>query len=103
MRLRRNQRDYGSSLIRAYGDQLGTIVRRRHSEAALLAARQNAERAAETARQAKIGAEQANAGLEFLFGVPVNDVSKVLLISGITAVALVSVLAGLEVGGALGP
>ena len=29
-----------------------------------------------------IGAEQANAGLEFLFGVPVNDVSKVVLIIG---------------------
>jgi len=45
-----------------------------------------------------IGAEQANAGLEFLFGVPVNDVSKVVLILGITAVALVSVVAGLDAG-----
>ena len=45
-----------------------------------------------------LGAEQANAGLEFLFGVPVNDVSKVLLITGITAVALLSVLAGLDAG-----
>jgi len=45
-----------------------------------------------------IGAEQANAGLEFLFGVPVNDVSKVLLIAGITAIALVSVVAGLDAG-----
>jgi len=44
------------------------------------------------------GAEQANAGLEFLFGVPVSDVSKVLLIIGITAVALVSVVAGLDAG-----
>ena len=45
-----------------------------------------------------IGAEQANAGLEFLFGVPVNDVSKVILILCITAVALVSVVAGLDAG-----
>ena len=45
-----------------------------------------------------IGAEQANAGLELLFGVPVNNVSKVLLIVGITAIALVSVIAGLEAG-----
>jgi len=45
-----------------------------------------------------LGAEQANAGLEFLFGVPVNDVSKVLLITGITAIALLSVLAGLDAG-----
>ncbi len=67
MRLRRNQKDKGSSLIRAYGDQLGTIVRRRHTESALMAARQNAERSAESARQAMIGAEQANrAKSEFL-------------------------------------
>jgi len=45
-----------------------------------------------------IGAEQANAGLEFLFGIPVSDVSLVLLITGITAVALISVLAGLDAG-----
>jgi len=45
-----------------------------------------------------IGAEQANAGLEFLFGIPVNDTSKVILILCITAVALVSVVAGLDAG-----
>ena len=44
------------------------------------------------------GAEQANAGLQYLFGIPVSDVSKVLLISGITAIALVSVVAGLDAG-----
>ncbi|WP_366553583.1 BCCT family transporter [Aquibaculum sediminis] len=44
------------------------------------------------------GAEQANAGLEFLFGVPEGDTSKVLLVVGITAIALVSVLAGLDKG-----
>lgn len=45
-----------------------------------------------------IGAEQANAGLEFLFGIPEGDASKVLLIIGITAIALVSVVAGLDRG-----
>jgi BCCT family betaine/carnitine transporter len=45
-----------------------------------------------------LGAEQANAGLEYLFGVPVSDVSKVLLIAGITAIALTSVVAGLDAG-----
>jgi BCCT family betaine/carnitine transporter len=44
------------------------------------------------------GAEQALAGLDFLFGVPVNDVTKVLLIVAITAVALASVVAGLDAG-----
>ena len=44
------------------------------------------------------GAEQANAGLNFLFGVPVSNVSKVVLIVAITAVALGSVLAGLDAG-----
>ncbi len=45
-----------------------------------------------------IGAEQANAGLEYLFGIPVNNVSKVFLIIGITGVALISVVAGLDAG-----
>ncbi|AXS41095.1 BCCT family transporter [Breoghania sp. L-A4] len=44
------------------------------------------------------GAEQANAGLNFLFGVPITDASKVLLIVAITAVALLSVVAGLDAG-----
>jgi BCCT family betaine/carnitine transporter len=44
------------------------------------------------------GAEQANAGLNHLFGLPVNDVSKVLLIVAITGVALMSVVAGLDAG-----
>ncbi|MDF1779003.1 MAG: BCCT family transporter [Rhizobiaceae bacterium] len=44
------------------------------------------------------GAEQANAGLNHLFGVPINDVSKVLLIVAITGVALMSVVAGLDAG-----
>lgn len=44
------------------------------------------------------GAEQATAGLGFLFGVGQGDVTKVALIVGITGIALVSVLAGLEAG-----
>ncbi|WP_052341730.1 BCCT family transporter [Salinarimonas rosea] len=44
------------------------------------------------------GAEQANAGLAFLFGLPNNDGSKVVLILAITGVALISVVAGLDAG-----
>ncbi len=45
-----------------------------------------------------LGAEQASAGMEYLFGVPDTDTSKVLLIVVITAIALLSVLAGLDKG-----
>ncbi|PJE29328.1 Glycine betaine transporter OpuD [Pseudooceanicola marinus] len=45
-----------------------------------------------------LGATQANAGLNELFGIPINDTVEVLLISGITATALVSVLRGLDGG-----
>ncbi|MBO6899958.1 MAG: BCCT family transporter [Rhizobiaceae bacterium] len=44
------------------------------------------------------GASQALAGLNELYGVPNTDTMKVVLILGITAVALVSVVAGLEAG-----
>jgi len=44
------------------------------------------------------GAEQASAGLNYLFGIPVSDVSKVVLIIAITVVALGSVLMGLDAG-----
>ena len=44
------------------------------------------------------GAEQATAGLNYLFGIPGGEVTKVLLIIGITAIALISVLAGLDKG-----
>ena len=44
------------------------------------------------------GAEQAVSGLNFLFGVPDSLLSKIVLICLITAVALVSVVAGLDGG-----
>ncbi|WP_407496539.1 BCCT family transporter [Pseudooceanicola sp. MF1-13] len=44
------------------------------------------------------GATQANAGLNELFGVPIGSTTEVLLISGITAIALISVLRGLDGG-----
>ena len=44
------------------------------------------------------GAEQANAGLQYLFGIPATDLSKVVIISAITGVALISVVAGLDAG-----
>ncbi|MGX1307693.1 BCCT family betaine/carnitine transporter [Amorphus suaedae] len=45
-----------------------------------------------------IGAQQANAGLNFLFGIPESNVSMVVLICGITGLALLSVVAGLDAG-----
>ncbi|WP_246316206.1 BCCT family transporter [Tepidicella baoligensis] len=45
-----------------------------------------------------LGAAQASAGLNHLFGVPLGNTTQVLLVIGITAVALVSVLAGLDAG-----
>ncbi|MCY1275902.1 Glycine betaine/proline/choline transporter [compost metagenome] len=45
-----------------------------------------------------LGAQQAAAGLDYLFGIPANDTSKVLLVVGISAIALMSVLAGLDKG-----
>jgi BCCT family betaine/carnitine transporter len=44
------------------------------------------------------GAEQASAGLDHLFGIPATNLSKVVLIIAITAVAMLSVLAGLDAG-----
>ncbi|QJQ94815.1 MULTISPECIES: BCCT family transporter [Halomonadaceae] len=45
-----------------------------------------------------LGASQATAGLSHLFGLPDTTVSMVLLISAVTAIALVSVVAGVEKG-----
>ena len=45
-----------------------------------------------------LGATQANAGLNELFGIPTGTTSEIVLISLITAVALVSVLRGLDGG-----
>ncbi|MBB3139702.1 BCCT family transporter [Halomonas organivorans] len=45
-----------------------------------------------------LGASQATAGMEYLFGVPNNDTTITLLISVITGIALLSVSAGLEKG-----
>ncbi|TCS61082.1 BCCT family transporter [Primorskyibacter sedentarius] len=44
------------------------------------------------------GAIQANAGLNELFGIPIGSTTEVVLISAITAVALISVLRGLDGG-----
>lgn len=45
-----------------------------------------------------LGAQQASAGIEHLFGIPASNFSMVLLIIAITAVALWSVVAGVEKG-----
>ncbi|WP_172330373.1 BCCT family transporter [Mangrovicoccus sp. HB161399] len=44
------------------------------------------------------GATQANAGLNELFGIPIGDTTEVILITCITAIALVSVVRGLDGG-----
>jgi len=45
-----------------------------------------------------IGAQQASAGLEYLFGWESTNISMVILICVITAIALISVVAGLDAG-----
>ncbi|WP_110658077.1 BCCT family transporter [Salinicola halimionae] len=45
-----------------------------------------------------LGASQASAGLNYLFGIPNNNVTMVLLIVGITLVALMSVMLGVDKG-----
>jgi len=44
------------------------------------------------------GAQQANAGLEHIYGIPNNVTVQVILITGITGIALFSVLRGLDGG-----
>ncbi len=44
------------------------------------------------------GASQASSGLNYLFDVPLGTTTQVLLVLGITAVALASVVAGLDAG-----
>lgn len=45
-----------------------------------------------------LGAEQINAGLFYLYGVPVSSVTKIVLIAVITGIATISVLRGLDGG-----
>jgi BCCT family betaine/carnitine transporter len=45
-----------------------------------------------------LGAQQANAGLNYVYGIPEGVTTQVILIIGITAVALISVLRGLDGG-----
>lgn len=45
-----------------------------------------------------LGAEQITGGLHYLFGVPTGDATKVVVISVIIGIALVSVVAGLDKG-----
>ena len=45
-----------------------------------------------------LGATQASAGLEYLFGIPNADTTRILLIMAITAVALCSILLGVDKG-----
>lgn len=45
-----------------------------------------------------LGVQQINAGLFFMFDMPISTTSQVLLIGGITAIATLSVMAGLDSG-----
>ena len=45
-----------------------------------------------------LGASQASSGLHYLFGLPEGEPTLVLLVIGITAIALISVVAGLDAG-----
>ncbi len=63
----RNRRQRRRTLLERYGSQLGQIVERSRAETALVAAKQDAEQAASTAREAMIEAQVANrAKTEFL-------------------------------------
>ena len=44
------------------------------------------------------GASQASSGLNFLFDVPLGNTTQIVLVIGITAIALASVVAGLDAG-----
>ena len=56
-----------SAMLQRYGEQMGHVVERKLTEMALLAAKQEAERAADAARMALLNAESANrAKTEFL-------------------------------------
>lgn len=44
------------------------------------------------------GAQQVTSGLNYVFGIPANNITMVLLISAITGIALISVLTGINVG-----
>ena len=45
-----------------------------------------------------LGVQQVTSGLNYLFGIPANSLTMVLLIVGITAIALISVMTGINVG-----
>ena len=45
-----------------------------------------------------LGVQQVTSGLNYLFGIPANSVTMVLLIVVITAIALISVITGINVG-----
>ncbi|MBR9885857.1 MAG: BCCT family transporter [Oceanospirillales bacterium] len=45
-----------------------------------------------------LGASQAASGLNYLFDIPLGETTQVLLVIGITGIATISVLAGLEAG-----
>ncbi|HEX9648567.1 MAG TPA: EAL domain-containing protein [Alphaproteobacteria bacterium] len=59
----RDRRRERPTFLERYASQLGELVERQHAEAALIAARNNAERSAGDARRAQIETERANLAL----------------------------------------
>ncbi len=45
-----------------------------------------------------LGVQQVTSGLNYLFGIPANNLTMILLIIGITSIALASVMTGINVG-----
>lgn len=45
-----------------------------------------------------LGASQAASGLHYLFGIPLGETTQIVLVIGITALALISVMKGLDAG-----
>ncbi|MFQ3197522.1 MAG: BCCT family betaine/carnitine transporter [Paraglaciecola sp.] len=45
-----------------------------------------------------LGASQAASGMHYLFGIPLGETTQILLVIGITALALISVVKGLDAG-----
>jgi len=45
-----------------------------------------------------LGASQAASGLHYLFGIPLGETTQIILVIGITALALISVVKGLDAG-----
>jgi signal transduction histidine kinase len=75
----RGKRDRRSSLLDRYGQQFGYVMERHRVEAALMVAKQDAERSAESARAAMIKAQTSDrAKSEFLANIAILGFSEIM-------------------------